>query len=217
MTAPTISPDRTVTPAEAMDAIYRGATCVLVLGDGRRTRIDARPWAAAATPTDVELFVEPCDGPTLDVGCGPGRLAGALADRAVDATGIDISPEAVRQTRARGAAAILGDVHQLRGRRWRHVLLADGNVGIGGDPVALLARVSSLLLPRGTVLVELADAPGVRVHDNVHLWLAGRTTTPFAWATVGAAGIADVARAAGLRVAGLNRAGGREVVTLAHA
>lgn len=41
---------------------------------------------------------------------------------------------------------------------WGHVLLADGNIGIGGDPAALLRRTVSLLRPDGTVLVELAPA-----------------------------------------------------------
>ena len=45
--------------------------------------------------------------------------------------------------------------------RWDTALLADGNIGIGGDPVALLARVRELLAPEGRVVVDLA-APGRR-------------------------------------------------------
>ena len=37
---------------------------------------------------------------------------------------------------------------------WDHVLLADGNIGIGGDPLRLLHRAAHLLRPGGTVLVE---------------------------------------------------------------
>ena len=37
---------------------------------------------------------------------------------------------------------------------WAHVLLADGNIGIGGDPLRLLRRAARLLRPGGTVLVE---------------------------------------------------------------
>ena len=33
--------------------------------------------------------------------------------------------------------------------RWARVLLADGNIGIGGDPDALLSRVAELLKPPG--------------------------------------------------------------------
>ncbi len=43
--------------------------------------------------------------------------------------------------------------------RWRTALLLDGNIGIGGDPAALLRRVAELLRRDGTVLCE-CDAPG---------------------------------------------------------
>jgi hypothetical protein len=62
----------------------------------------------------------------------------------------------VRQARRRGATAIHGDVFQpLPGEGlWRHILLADGNIGIGGDPDTLLARTRQLLAPGGTALIE---------------------------------------------------------------
>jgi hypothetical protein len=40
--------------------------------------------------------------------------------------------------------------------RWMTVLLADGTIGIGGDPAALLRRAGELLAPQGRALVELA-------------------------------------------------------------
>ncbi|MFD0535066.1 hypothetical protein ACFQY7_16270 [Actinomadura luteofluorescens] len=43
--------------------------------------------------------------------------------------------------------------------RWRTILLAAGNIGIGGDPAALLRRVLRLLGPGGQVLIEV-DPPG---------------------------------------------------------
>ena len=53
-------------------------------------------------------------------------------------------PEAVAQTPDRGVAAIRRNVFDaLPGEgRWRTALLADGNIGIGGDPAALLRRLS---------------------------------------------------------------------------
>jgi hypothetical protein len=51
--------------------------------------------------------------------------------------------------RARGVPVILGDAFgpvPYEGR-WQHVLLADGNIGIGGSPRALLHRVTSMLRP----------------------------------------------------------------------
>ena len=85
-----------------------------------------------------------CVGPTLDVGCGPGRMSAHLAGRGRCVLGIDVVREAVDQTRARGVSALLRDVFApLPGEgRWDTALLADGNIGIGGDPVALLRRVA---------------------------------------------------------------------------
>ena len=115
-------------------------------------------------PGDASL-VERCQGPTLDVGAGPGRLTVALAERGIPTLGIDVTPDAVRQTRSAGALALMRDVFgRIPGAgRWRTVLLADGAISIGGDPAALLRRISDLLAPQGRALIELqppgADGP----------------------------------------------------------
>ncbi len=60
----------------------------------------------------------PCDDATIDIGCGPGRLVAELAARRIPAMGIDVSSEAIRQTRVRGALALRRDVfgdHPRRG------------------------------------------------------------------------------------------------------
>ena len=64
-------------------------------------------------------------------------------------------------TRRRGGVALRRDVFDpLPGEgRWSHVLLVDGNIGIGGDPGVLLRRCAGLLRRGGTVLVEV-DPPG---------------------------------------------------------
>lgn len=165
--------------------------------------LDAAGWCRDDLPGDAGLVAR-CAGPTLDVGCGPGRLTGAvLAAGRGPALGIDVSAAAVRLARRRGAPALQRDVFgPVPGEgRWWHVLLADGNVGIGGAPRRLLRRCRDLLAPAGTVLVELT-APGTRS------W-AGRvrlqhrdaaTSEPFAWASVGVDDIGRIAAAAGLRV-----------------
>jgi hypothetical protein len=82
--------------------------------------------------------------------------------------------------------------------RWTTVLLADGNIGIGGDPAALLGRVAELLSPRGRAIVEL-EAPGSPLRrEQVRLCHAGSASAWFPWAYVGADHIADVAHDAGL-------------------
>ena len=128
--------------------------------DGRSTALPLASWAGAPRPGDAGL-VRRCTGPTLDLGCGPGRLTALLVGRGVPALGVDVAPYAVTLTRGRGGPALHRDLFQpLPGEgRWSHVLLADGNVGIGGDPAALLARCARLLARTGTVLCE-TDRPG---------------------------------------------------------
>lgn len=202
--------------AQAMDRALAGAVCLLVRADDKPLPIGR--WQGDATAADLELFSERCHGPTLDVGCGPGRLTAALTDRGLEALGIDISSEAVRQTRARGAAALRVDVFDdlPGGRIWEHVLLADGNVGMGGDPVRLLRRVADLLAPGGSVLVELAGTTRSVIHEQVRLRVGDDLSAAFNWATVGAGAINDLADAAGLDVGRVRYSAGRPVATVRH-
>jgi len=155
-------------------------------------------WSKPADYSDA-ILLDHCAGPTLDIGCGPGRLSEELAERGHVVLGIDVVHEAVRQTRDRGVAALVRDVFDaLPGEgRWQSALLADGNVGIGGDPVALLTRLRELLDPRGRVVVEVAP-PGVSLRS---IWASlqcdGTRSRPFRWAVVGADDIAELAAAAG--------------------
>jgi hypothetical protein len=79
----------------------------------------------------------------------------ALGERGVPALGIDITTYAVWLARSSGALALHRDVFApVPGAgRWARVLLADGNIGIGGDPVVLLRRAGELLRPGGLALV----------------------------------------------------------------
>lgn len=154
------------------------------------------------TPGDESILCR-CQGPTLDVGSGPGRLTLALAERSVPALGIDITATAVTLTRASGALALQRDVFvEVPGTgRWHRVLLADGNIGIGGDPGALLRRLRELLMPGGVGLVE-ADPPGTPLlREQVRLRGPEAAGPWFPWARVGVDRLAVLATAAGLRVA----------------
>ena len=158
-------------------------------------------WEADAGPGDLRLLAR-CAGSTLDVGCGPGRMAAALSGRGVRALGVDVSPSAVAMARSRGAVALNRDVFSLgrSAQRWKHVLLVDGNVGIGGDPVRLLWLCRELLAPGGTVLVDVAPpGHGLRV-KTVRLIGASGPGAWFAWAVLGLDALATVAAAAGLEV-----------------
>ncbi len=170
--------------------------------DGEVWDLPVPQWSADAGPGDLPLLAR-CSGSTLDVGCGPGRMAAALTDRGVQALGVDVSPSAIAMARSRGATALKRDVFSLGAgwRRWQHILLVDGNIGIGGDPVRLLWLCRELLTPGGTVLVDLAPpGRGLRV-TTARLVGATGAGGWFAWAVLGFDALEVVAAAAGLRVA----------------
>jgi SAM-dependent methyltransferase len=196
--------------ATVFAAALRGEHCeVIGLGGGPHT-LPVADWIRPVDATDLALLAE-CRGETLDVGCGPGRMTSALAEHGHAALGIDVVPEAVRMTRRRGGAALVRDVFDdVPGEgRWTSVLLADGNVGIGGDPRALLVRVRDLLAPGGCAVVELA-APGSGVAARrIRLQTPALWSRSFPWAVVGADAIGAVAIGSGLSVARVTAHGTR--------
>jgi SAM-dependent methyltransferase len=196
--------------AAVFASALRGDPCEVLGLTAEPRQLPVADWARAVDKGDLALLAV-CRGETLDVGCGPGRMTRALAERGHAVLGIDVVPEAVRMTRARGGVAILRDVfEQVPGEgRWATVLLADGNIGIGGDPRALLTRVRALLAPVGRVVVDLAE-PGTGVLTRqIRLQTAALRSRPFPWSLVGADAIGTVAVGAGLAVTALNHHGDR--------
>ena len=108
----------------------------------------------------------------------------------------------MRLARASGALALRRDVFgDVPGAgRWACLLLADGNIGISGDPVALLTRARQLVAPTGTVVVE-TDPPGCRTRrENVRLRTGDAAGPWFPWAWIGVSELAALGSAAGLVV-----------------
>ncbi len=179
------------------------------------TRLYLEDWAQPADADDLSML-ELCDGPTLDIGCGPGRLTMALAELGHVVLGIDVMGDAVVQTRGRGGVALHRNVFgDLPGEgRWHTALLADGNVGIGGDPVVLLQRVRELLDPRGRVVVEVDPQQcGMRTGSAV-LVNGGLASAPFRWSVVGVDAIHEIAVHSGLALTGIYSHGVRRSAVL---
>lgn len=163
--------------------------------------VDVAAWCRSFLPGDRGLL-DRCAGPTLDVGCGPGRLTGELLGRGRPALGVDISAAAVAIARRRGVTALRRDVFDpLPGHgRWTHVLLADGNIGIGGDPHRLLRRAHRLLAPGGRLHTELAP-PGTPAWSGTATVQTGAGhSSPLPWASVPLDDLTAVAAATAMRV-----------------
>jgi len=178
---------------------------VLRADDGDVVGLDDARWHAEPDLPEARLL-DGLAGPVLDVGCGPGRLVGALARRGVPALGVDPAPAAVALARRRGAAVLQRSVFDpLPGEgRWATVVLLDGNVGIGGDAVRLLRRCRRLIAGYGTVLVEV-EPPGRGWRTRrVRVEHGGDVGPWFDWSMVGADAIGEIASVAGLRLTRLH-------------
>jgi SAM-dependent methyltransferase len=164
-------------------------------------RLDVERFLSIADDGDAEALAG-IAGPVIDVGCGPGRIVHAAIMAGHLTLGIDISATAVRIAQEHGLPVLRRSVFQdlpAEGT-WGTALLIDGNIGIGGDPFALLARCADLVRDGdGRVLVETHVDPerdrqfvGVLVDD------LQRESLPFPWAEVGATALLRYARRAGL-------------------
>ena len=201
------------------DRALDGERCLIRYDDGRVQRLPVRSWLGGrrCDRNFDHAVVSLCDGPTIDLGCGPGRLVAHLVQRGVPALGVDQSATAVELARRSGAPALRRDVFApLPGTgRWRTVLLADGNVGLGGDPWRILRRAGDLLCRGGRCVAEFDSAV-----DGVHAeWVrleSSRTIGPwFRWASVGVDCVSGLAEDVCLAVTGIHPVGDRVVASLA--
>ncbi|MFE4697947.1 methyltransferase domain-containing protein [Streptomyces sp. NPDC056738] len=213
--------------------------------DGWLLPLEVERWCARADAVDLQVLAY-CEGPVLDVGCGPGRLVAELAARGRPSLGIDVSEAAVARTLRLGGRALHRSVFEpLPGEgRWGTALLVDGNIGIGGDPAALLRRTAELLAPGGLLIAE--TVPGADIDERVDVRIVraahpgdtddthpgGRAAgaagggvageaqdasgdrTAFPWARLGTPALLRHAERAGWRADAQWSAGGRSFVAL---
>lgn len=187
----------------------QGLPCWVASDAGDRRPVPAQRWMGSSAATSLdrqadEVMLDRCTGPTIDLGCGPGRLTATLTARGITSLGVDTSATAVAMTATRGAKALhqnIFDPLPMVGH-WAHVLLADGNIGIGADPERILRRAAALISRDGVVIAEVEPTtaiPGVWVEQL--RWetevLQGHW---FEWATVGRYAVPSLAARAGLQV-----------------
>ncbi len=212
--------DLRVAPAQVFSAALSGEGAgtrltAVIEGVTHERVLPVARWVGRASRGD-RFLLDRCRGSVVDLGCGPGRLAEELARRGHRVLGVDTSEAAVASTRHRGVAALHRDVLEPLPREglWDTALLADGNVGIGGDPVALLRRVRRLLRADGRVVLDLAPpGTGLRVH-RVHLHSGGLSSTPFPWAELGPDALEHACAHADLLLSDVARRGSRWVAVL---
>ncbi|NRD27040.1 methyltransferase domain-containing protein [Frigoribacterium sp. VKM Ac-2836] len=171
-------------------------------GDGDEP-FDVARWSADADAADLTTLDHET-GPVLDIGCGPARMVRAAVDRGLTVLGLDVSPTAVAMALEAGLPVAGGSVFDPLPREgeWNLALLLDGNVGIGGDPTALLTRCAEILTSTGSIVVE--TAPQASLDDSYEAHVVddqGHESATFPWAEVGREALHRHARRAGLRVA----------------
>jgi SAM-dependent methyltransferase len=203
------------------DRALTGERCWIRHADGSVYGLPVHSWLGRrrSDHTFDQTMVGLCDGPTIDLGCGPGRLVANLVQRGVPALGIDQSATAVDLARRRGAPALRRDVFgPLPGAgRWSTVLLADGNVGIGGDPWRVLLRAGELLRAGGRCVTEF-DCATEGVQERWVRLESAQTVGPwFRWASVGVDSALRVAGEVGLTITAMHTIGNRALATLAVA
>ncbi|MFD5817259.1 class I SAM-dependent methyltransferase [Streptomyces sp. NPDC127038] len=204
--------------------------------DGWLLPLEVERWCARADAVDRQVLAH-CEGAVLDVGCGPGRLVAELAARGRTALGIDVSEAAVAHTVRLGGQALHRSVFDpLPGEgRWDTALLVDGNIGIGGDPAALLRRTAELLGPGGLLIAETVAGADVDERVDVRIVRAAHgdgtedsgtagdgggdqgasgDRAAFPWARVGTPALLRHAARAGWRTDAQWSAGGRCFVAL---
>lgn len=138
------------------------------------------PEAVART---LELLMRdlPAGAAVLDLGCGPGIYAQALADRGFAVTGIDVNAASLRYARAHGA----GDVRFIEADYTEQMppgpfdlvvlIYLDFATHLPAVQRRLLARIRERLRPGGRLVLDYLDASAARGHRPGRDWEVSAT------------------------------------------
>ncbi|MFB1294348.1 methyltransferase domain-containing protein [Mycobacterium sp. pW049] len=195
-----------------------GERCFIRYRSGGRTELPVQRWLGHCSedqPFD-DAVIAMCDGSTVELGCGPGRLIARLRKAGIPALGIDRSPEAVRLAHTLGAPAMCADVFGPLPAigSWQTVLLIDGNVGLEGDPERILRRSRDLLADGGHCVAEFDVQHSGETPVLVRLETDTESGPWFHWSTVGIDCADELAERAGLRLKDVQVIGDRALASL---
>ncbi|GAA2176631.1 class I SAM-dependent methyltransferase [Agrococcus versicolor] len=203
-------------------ALSTGSSAMLQLREvagarpGMTSLIDVARFTASADDVDLAIL-ERGDGAVIDLGCGPGRMVRAAIASGRHALGIDVSSSAVELARSDGLPVLqasLFDPLPDEGA-WGQALLLDGNLGIGGDVVALVRRATALVRVGGVVVIETHPRRRrSRQFDAVLVDQHGGRSETFPWAEMGCDALVGALRAAGVDVSGQWTLRGRTFVEI---
>jgi SAM-dependent methyltransferase len=215
-----VLPEECEVLGDIYDRALLGERCWLRHRDGRVGQLPIANWIGGhgADHHFDSALLALCVGRTLDLGCGPGRLVTQLVSRGLPALGVDRSAQAVELARRNGAPVLHADIFDPLpfSGDWQTVLLADGNIGVGGDPLLLLARAADLLTHGGRCIVEFDTAPTGVLVDWMRLETSREIGPWFRWASVGIDAAADLARRVGMTVESIHSFGDRVVACLSR-
>lgn len=130
----------------------------------------------APSPEKIEVLSRLADGgPVLDVGCGTGWMAMALAERGLDVTGLDSSQNMLERMqendRAGRVRPLLSDVTAgpIEGEYGLAYLLFETLIMVGDRTAqrAALDNIAGALRPGGAVLIEISIMDLDRWSDHV--------------------------------------------------
>jgi SAM-dependent methyltransferase len=104
---------------------------------------DYKDW-----PTAEKKIIRLARGRVLDIGCGAGRHAIYLQDKGLDVTGIDVSPGAIKVSKARSLKKALvrkiEDISRFKPQSFDTVLMMGNNFGLLGGPARAKRLLKSL-------------------------------------------------------------------------